>query len=70
MSDKHERLLAYLSRADGWVTAAELADRLGVTTRSVRSYVTAVKALAHPLDVIESSTAGYRLDREAYADLP
>ncbi len=67
MSDKHERLLAYLSRADGWVTAAELADRLGVTTRSVRSYVTAVKALAQPLDVIESSTAGYRLDRELYA---
>ena len=67
MSDKHERLLAYLSRADGWVTAAELADRLGVTTRSVRSDVTAVKALAQPLDVIESSTAGYRLDRELYA---
>lgn len=67
MSDRHERLLEHLSKAEGWVTAAELADRLGVTTRSVRSYVTAVKAMASPLDVIESSTEGYRLDRELYA---
>ncbi|MEY2848335.1 MAG: hypothetical protein RI885_1000 [Actinomycetota bacterium] len=67
MSDKQERLLAYLARAEGWVTAAELADRLGVTSRSVRSYVTSLKALAAPLEVIASSTSGYRLDRESYA---
>ncbi|MFP7835102.1 BglG family transcription antiterminator [Marisediminicola sp. LYQ134] len=67
MSDRHERLLAYLRSDAGWVTASELADHLGVTTRSVRSYVTAVKGLAAPLEVIESSTNGYRLDREAYA---
>jgi lichenan operon transcriptional antiterminator len=66
MSDRHERLLEFLSQADGWVTAAELADRLGVTTRSVRSYVTAVKAMSAPLELIESSTEGYRLDRERY----
>lgn len=66
MSDRHERLLEHLSKAEGWVTAAELADRLGVTTRSVRSYVTAVKTMAAPLEVIESSTEGYRLDREVY----
>ena len=41
-----------------------------MTTRSVRSYVTAVKAAAHPLEIIASSTSGYRLDREAYATLP
>lgn len=67
MSDRHERLLDHLSKAEGWVTAAELADRLGVTTRSVRSYVTALKAMAAPLEVIESSTEGYRLDRDVYA---
>ena len=49
------------------MTAGELADQLGVTTRSVRSYVTAVKASAHPLEVIASSTSGYRLNRELYA---
>ena len=66
MSERHDRLLAYLAGTAGWVTAAELADRLGVTSRSVRSYVTAVKLASHPLDVIESSTAGYRLNREAH----
>ncbi|MBF4461610.1 MULTISPECIES: BglG family transcription antiterminator [unclassified Rathayibacter] len=67
MPDNRERLLEYLLRADGWVTAHELADRLGVTTRSVRSYVTAVKGQAAPLEPIESSANGYRLDRDAYA---
>jgi lichenan operon transcriptional antiterminator len=67
MSDKYERLLDYLSQADGRVTATELAERLGVTTRSVRSYVTAAKAAAHPLPIISSSTTGYRLNRDAYA---
>ncbi len=67
MSDKYERLLDYLSQTDGWVTAGELADQLGVTTRSVRSYVTAAKAAAQPLQIIAASTSGYRLNREAYA---
>lgn len=67
MIDRHERLLDYLAQADSWVTAAELADKLGVTSRSVRSYVTAVKSSAHPLEVIASSTSGYRLNRELYA---
>jgi lichenan operon transcriptional antiterminator len=67
MSDKYGRLLDYLSQNDGWVTAGELADQLGVTTRSVRSYVTAAKAAAHPLQIIAASTSGYRLNREAFA---
>ena len=67
MSDKYERLLHYLSQSDTRVTAAELAEHLGVTTRSVRSYVTAAKTAAHPLSIISSSTNGYRLNREAYA---
>ncbi|GAA1207592.1 BglG family transcription antiterminator [Rhodoglobus aureus] len=68
MLDNHARLIEHLAQAEGWVTAAELADKLGVTTRSVRSYVTAVKSSALPLEVIESSTAGYRLHRENYAE--
>ncbi|WP_382303765.1 BglG family transcription antiterminator [Herbiconiux sp. UC225_62] len=67
MRAKYERMLDYLAETDDWVTAGELADRLGVTTRSVRSYVTSVKTAAKPLDVITSSTSGYRLNREAYA---
>src|ERR1700743_1144656 len=67
MSDKYERLLDHLVQSDGAITATELADQLGVTTRSVRSYVTAAKAAAHPLSIITASTSGYRLNREAYA---
>ena len=67
MRAKYERLLEHLAAADDWVTAGELADRLGVTTRSVRSYVTSVKTAAKPLEVIASSTSGYRLNRDAYA---
>jgi lichenan operon transcriptional antiterminator len=64
---KYERLLDYLSQADGWVTAAELADRLGVTTRSVRSYVTAAKNAAHPHETVQSGVLGYRVNREGLA---
>ena len=67
MSDKYERLLDQLVQSEGWVTATELADQLGVTTRSVRSYVTAAKAAAYPLPIITASTSGYRINREAYA---
>jgi len=67
MTDRTTQLLAYLERADSWVTAGELAERLGVSTRSVRSYVTAVKAATRPREVLVSSPDGYRLDRDEYA---
>ncbi len=67
MSDKQTRMLDYLSQTSAWVTAGELADLLGVTPRTVRSYITALKAAAHPLEVVESGAAGYRLDLDAYA---
>lgn len=68
MADKSPQLLAYLSRAEGWTPASEIADHLGVSTRTVRSYVTAVKVAAAPLDVIISSPDGYRLNRDAHAE--
>ncbi|HEV7185460.1 MAG TPA: PRD domain-containing protein [Leifsonia sp.] len=63
---KQARMLELLSRRAGWVTAAELAHDLGVTTRSIRTYVAEVKDTAAPLDLVESGANGYRLDREAY----
>src|SRR3954471_23258388 len=68
MADKTPQLIEHLSRSDSWVAASELAARLGVSTRTVRSYVTAIKAAAGPLEVITSGTSGYRLNREAYAE--
>ncbi|MBX9471563.1 BglG family transcription antiterminator [Microcella sp.] len=68
MADKYGRMLELLFQADDWVTATELAEQLGVTTRSVRSYVAAAKSAAHPRAIVAASTAGYRLNREQYAD--
>jgi lichenan operon transcriptional antiterminator len=68
MADKSPMLLAYLSRSEGWTPASEIAEHLGVSTRTVRSYVTAVKVAAAPLDVILSSPDGYRLNRAAHAE--
>ncbi|MEF2976855.1 BglG family transcription antiterminator [Subtercola sp. YIM 133946] len=68
MTDRRRQLLEYLAQTEGWITSAQLADRLGVTTRSVRSYVTAAKSAAAPLEIIRSSADGYRLNRDAYAE--
>jgi len=68
MADKYERMLELLFQADDWVTATELAEQLGVTTRSVRSYVAAAKSAAHPRAIVAASTAGYRLNRDQYAE--
>ncbi|RNE63932.1 BglG family transcription antiterminator [Cryobacterium tepidiphilum] len=68
MSDNQTRMLDYLQHATGWVTAAELSGHLGVSPRSVRSYVTRAKQAAHPLDIIDSGPDGYQLKREAYAE--
>ncbi|WP_051171975.1 BglG family transcription antiterminator [Microbacterium indicum] len=53
-------MLAILMRRGSWVTAGFLADQLGVTPRSVRSYVTAINAQAASGDAIESGPQGYR----------
>lgn len=53
-------MLGILLRRSDWVTAGYLADHLGVTSRSVRSYVTAINRLAPNGDAIESGPLGYR----------
>jgi lichenan operon transcriptional antiterminator len=65
LSENQERLLDYLSTADRWVEAGELADRLGVTTRSVRAYVQAVRERSSV--GVASSPDGYRIDAGSYA---
>jgi lichenan operon transcriptional antiterminator len=57
---RQDQLLAVLRRQDSWSTAASLADRLGVTPRSIRSYVAALNARVDGGDVVESGPAGYR----------
>jgi lichenan operon transcriptional antiterminator len=66
---RQDRLLGLLVRDGEWVTAAELADALGVTPRSIRSYVTAVNARVPGGAAIESGPQGYRAGADAAAAL-
>ncbi len=62
---RQDRLLAFLARDGDWTTAATLADALGVTPRSVRSYVTAVNARVTSSAAVESGPQGYRAGPDA-----
>lgn len=66
MSDKYLALLDMLRSSEETLTATFLAEHMGVSTRSVRAYVSAAKSAAHPFDIINATGAGYRLNREAY----
>lgn len=57
---RQDQLLSTLLRQGDWATAASLADQLGVTPRSIRSYVAAVNARTGDADAVESGPAGYR----------
>lgn len=54
------RLLALLQRRPSW-TAADLADELGVTDRSVRRDVERLRALGYPVQASVGVGGGYRL---------
>ncbi|MFC6356419.1 BglG family transcription antiterminator [Luethyella okanaganae] len=66
MNERQARLLDALAHADGWLTAGELSAELGVTGRSVRSYVTTLKREAEDVPLIESGPNGYRIHRDGY----
>jgi lichenan operon transcriptional antiterminator len=66
VSERWQRLVDELARVDGWTTAGELADRLGVTTRTVRTWVANANA-AGDAAVVRSGSDGYRVDRAALA---
>ena len=62
---RQDQLLTTLLRHDTWVTAASLADQVGVTPRSIRSYVAALNARVTGADAVESGPAGYRAGASA-----
>uniref|UniRef100_UPI000FD76C35 HTH domain-containing protein n=1 Tax=Microbacterium sp. CPCC 204701 TaxID=2493084 RepID=UPI000FD76C35 len=62
---RQDRVLGLLVRDGDWVTASALADALGVTPRSIRSYVTAVNARVVPGVAVESGLQGYRAGPDA-----
>lgn len=69
MRRRPEKVANLLLRAEGWVTAGSIADSLGVTPRSVRSYVSQLNARSTPVTAVESGPLGYRADRAVLAGL-
>ncbi|WP_430647872.1 BglG family transcription antiterminator [Agromyces sp. GXS1127] len=65
MPENWERLVEALADEDAAVTAARLADRLGVSDRTVRAYVAQANRTGEV--VVESGPDGYRVDRAAWA---
>jgi len=65
LAEKWERLVEILAEDGEWTTAGALAERLEVTPRTIRSYVT--RANADGATLIASGPHGYRLDRAAWA---
>jgi predicted DNA-binding transcriptional regulator YafY len=61
--DSAERLLRLLGMLEGRIdwTAEELAERLGVTTRTVRRDVTRLRDLGYPVEAVAGPGGGYRL---------
>ncbi|MFT4050853.1 MAG: PTS sugar transporter subunit IIA [Microbacterium sp.] len=66
---RQDRVIALLARDGDWMTAAELADIVGVTPRSIRSYVTALNARVAGGTAVESGPLGYRAGADATAAL-
>ncbi len=66
---RQDRLLALLVRDGDWATAATLADALGVTPRSIRSYVTGLNARVPSGAAVESGPQGYRAGSDAQGAL-
>jgi len=64
---RQDRVLAILSRDGDWVTAATLADAIGVTPRSIRTYVTALNTRVPDGVVVESGPQGYRVGADSAA---
>ncbi len=62
---RQDRVLAVLLRESRWLTAASLADTIGVTPRSIRTYVTSINARTPDGVAIESGPFGYRAGPEA-----
>jgi len=60
-------VIGVLVRDGDWVTAGELADVVGVTPRSIRTYVTALNGRVPGGTVVESGPLGYRAGPDAGA---
>ncbi len=67
MTNKTIQLIEVLRTGQDWMSAQVLAERMNVTSRSIRNYVAAGKVATEPFEVFEASPRGYRLNLGALA---
>ncbi len=67
MDQKYRKLLNILREADTALTASVLADRLGVSSRSIKTYIKDLN-LTHP-GLIRSGSDGYAVNQDVYERL-
>ena len=67
MDQKYRKLLYSLNKAETALTASFLADRLGVSSRSIKTYIKDLNS-SFP-ELIRSGSDGYLINREAYEKL-
>ena len=63
------RLLRLLQAPDDW-TGPQLADKLGVTTRTIRKDIERLRGLGYLIHAIPGTAGGYRVDPRASAPVP
>lgn len=67
MHRRQEQLLKILAESDESMTASVLAEKMNVSVRSIRNYVS--QLMAEYPDIVASSAKGYCVDRELAKDL-
>ncbi len=67
MDQKYRKLLDSLNKADGALTASFLADRLGVSSRSIKTYIKDLNS-TYP-GLIHSASDGYTINRDVHQQL-
>ncbi|MEY3472625.1 MAG: hypothetical protein RLY22_128 [Actinomycetota bacterium] len=67
MEEKALELIEVLKNESDWVSSQVLASTLGVTSRTVRNYISSAKVWAEPFEILLTSPRGYKLDFEMFS---
>ena len=59
MKAKYIKLLHYLNEQDNWVSSTQLAEKFGLSKRTIKSYIADIQD--NESDLILSSNKGYRV---------
>ena len=67
MNKREQEILSYLTKNNGWVSAKKISNSIGISTRSIRKYISTLnKRNIDP--IVLSSNKGYKLDYKNYKE--